>query len=312
MVFAETAVTYAWATGVYLLGYGGVLVVAPLASALLQCRLPGGFVRGASRFPGLRWWFTGIVLAPTANALAARLQAARGARAGRAPLAVILSAHLLTPYHFLFIGPLLGKDVLLSHLGAVCVYGILLYPLWRHVTPCETEGHKPSATPVRARTGEPDTERGCLETAARAIVGIAPHVAVGLVFAGVVAAWGLSPAHVVLATAFGGGVGSQAVNAVVGGALGVACGFSPVAALFVATYLWKTGIAHAGLASFLLAGTVAWPRLLVYRRVFGTPWMLRGATVMVAASVLAGILVAIAFHVLGLTIHYKLVAEQML
>ncbi len=32
MVFAETAVTYAWATGVYLLGYGGVLVVAPLVA----------------------------------------------------------------------------------------------------------------------------------------------------------------------------------------------------------------------------------------------------------------------------------------
>jgi hypothetical protein len=136
-------------------------------------------------------------------------------------------------------------------------------------------------------------------------------VVYGLLLGGFVAAWGLSRAHVAPAALFGGGLTTQAVNAGIGLSVSFLTWMNPVANLFVGTYLWKVGIAHAGMLSFFLASLVSWPRVRLYRQALGRRQGVRLAAVLALAALAAGLLVALLFRLAGLSIRYKLMAEQM-
>ena len=87
---------------------------------------------------------------------------------------------------------------------------------------------------------------------------------------------------------------------------------SPVANLFAGTYVWKVGIAHAGLVSFFFGNLISWPRVRLYQRTLGHRQGTVFALVLALAALAAGLLVAFFFHFTGLSIHYKLIVQQML
>lgn len=299
--FIGTAASYAWATFVYLVASRFVIGLAPLASVLAQGLLQPGRVLhdGPPSWPGAL--LLGSATSPRASAIAPRvtLLASRGAAPG-ALVAFLVGAHLLTPYYFILIGPLLGKDVLLSHLIGTVLCFALVARLWRPAAVA------PAGHGVSARD----------ETLARValleLTGIGPHLVLGVVLGGIIAAWGLSPTHVELATLLGGGLAAQVGSAVAGTALGALTCLPPVANLLVATYLWKTGLAHAGLVSFMLASAATVQRRRLYASVLGEAAARKLSWALLIAAPLAGLGTAVVFRVLGLTIHYRLVPEQLL
>ena len=86
----------------------------------------------------------------------------------------------------------------------------------------------------------------------------------------------------------------------------------PVANLFVGTYLWKIGLAHAGIVSFFYASTVSPQRVLLYSRIMGKRATARFVPALALAALLAGVATALLFRLSGLTIHYKLIPAQLL
>jgi hypothetical protein len=299
--FIGTAASHAWGTFSYLVAYRFVIGLAPAVSVLAQ-----GILRPAQILPApsFRWWralLLGIATSPRTSAISPRLGTLAVRMSGAPALAALLvGVHFLTPYHLLLTGPLLGKDVLLSHLIGTALCFAIVASMWG------------SATVVRCPRGPETRDEAVARLALLEIAGTGPQVVGGLVLAGVVGAWGLSPARVELATLFGGGLAAQVANAAAGTLLGMASCLPPVANLLVATYLWKTGIAHAGLVSFVLASAATLTRRRLYRATLGDDAGSRLWWAFLAAGFLAGIGTAIAFRALGLTIHYRLMREQLL
>jgi hypothetical protein len=298
--FISTAVSLAWATFMYLVAYRFVIGLAPVVSVVAQAvmRLRPGLAGGASSWP----WalLCGAASSPSAAAIATELR--RFTVRSESPIsfvAFLIGAHFLTPYYLLLIGPLLGKDALLSHLigTAFCLAGVV--GLWR-----------PPAIPRR----EPaEVAPQSISQLARAeLIHVVPQMFLGIVLGGMIAAWGLSSAHVALAALLGGGVAAQVGSALAGTVLGVASCLPPVASLFVATYLWKTGIAQAGLVSFVLASAATLTRRQLYRRALGNQAGERLWRTLLLVGVFAGIATGIIFWAFGLTIHYRLSSEQLL
>lgn len=299
--FIGTAASHAWGTFSYLVGYRFVIGLAPAVSVLAQVTLrPARILRA----PSSRWWralLLGIATSPRISAIRPRLRILPARKPSAPALAALLvGVHFLTPYYLLLTGPLLGKDVLLSHLIGTALCFAIVASTWR------------SAAVARHPPGPEPPDEAAARLALLELAGTGAQVVGGLVLAGVVGAWGLSPARVELATLFGGGLLAQVANAAVGTLLGVASCLPPVANLLVATYLWKTGIAHAGLVSFVLASAATLTRRRLYRATLGDD---AGSTLwwaFLAAGFVAGIGTAIAFRALGLTIHYRLMREQLL
>jgi hypothetical protein len=205
---------------------------------------------------------------------------------------------------------LLGKDVLLSHvLGAVAVFIVaslsLHFVFGKTRTPDQPQGAADSARPTSPSHQLAKITGTELWTAG-------PRFLYGLLLGGLIAAWGLSPWHVVPATLLGNGTTAQGINAVLGLSTSFLTWMSPVANLFVGTYVWKVGIAHAGLVSFFFGSLVSWPRVRLYQSVFGQRQGTVFTLVLTLATIVAGLLVALLFHFTGLSINYKLVAQQML
>jgi hypothetical protein len=299
--FIGTAASHAWGTFAYLVGYRFATGFAPALSVLAQHVLRPARVPGAAT---PRWWralVLGIATSPRASAIRPRLESLIARTPGAPALAALLAGvHFLTPYPLLLIGPLLGKDALLSHVIGTTVWFVVVASAWR---PARGSG----------RGGEPEIDDASpARLALLELVGTGPQVVLGLVLAGAVGAWGLSPGRVEFATLFGGGLAGQAGNAAVGTVLAVASGLPPVANLLVATYLWKTGIAHAGLVSFVLASAATVSRRRLYRATLGEEAGARLWWAVLAAALFAGIATAIVFRALGLTIHYRLMREQLL
>ncbi len=299
--FIATAAGYAWGTFSYLVGYRLVIGLAPVVSVLAQRLLRTERVLGAT---SPRWWrafLLGIATSPRTSAIRPRLGTLR-ARTPRAPAlaALLVGVHFLTPYHLLLVGPLLGKDVLLSHLIGTALCFAIVASTWR------------SAGDPRHPGGPEARDEAVARLALLELAGTGLQVVGGLVLAGVVGAWGLSPARVELATLFGGGLLAQVANAAVGTLLGAASCLPPVANLLVATYLWKTGIAHAGLVSFVLTSGATLTRRRLYRATLGDQEGSKLWWAFLAAAVLAGIGTAVVFRALGLTIRYRLIREQLL
>ena len=226
-------------------------------------------------------------------------------RLAHQPFAIVVYltvSHALTVYYLFLIGPLLGKDVLLSHvIGAVffvMVAGALV----------------PFCLPAAAATGkQPNLGR---ERFGSVLVSELLRVVVlmtwGLVLGGAIAAWGLSPWTFAPAELVENRWLSQASSAVIALGASLALGMWPVANLFVGTYLWKIGLAHAGLVAFFYAAVISPQRIALYARVFGAGPAARLALALALAALVAGMATAIVFRLTGLTINFKLFPDQLL
>jgi hypothetical protein len=87
---------------------------------------------------------------------------------------------------------------------------------------------------------------------------------------------------------------------------------SPAAMPFIGTYLWKTGLAHAGLVAFFCPAPMTPARLLRFRRDLGMRAAVTLALLLTGIAVASGMITALVYRAAGLTIHYKLIAEQLL
>lgn len=85
----------------------------------------------------------------------------------------------------------------------------------------------------------------------------------------------------------------------------------PVATLFVGTYLWKIGLAHAGLVTFFCAATLAPQRLRLYGNLWGADRTARWVGALALAALAAGLAVAVLLGLVGPEIRYKLTPEQL-
>ena len=283
----------------YLFAYGYVLVLAPLAHVAL-----------VALAPGRRGWLddregplVGAVLGltePLSRSVFAQNLRRLGTPGGVA--AYLGVSHALTVYSWVLLGPLLGKDFLLSHVVGVVLFAFLVTSLirWAGVpVEMETEAH---------RTDPP--EEG---TPTRAVLGLlrfAGLAGLGIVLGGLVAAWGLSPGGRIPAEIGSGGGWTQLANGGLGLVLALLA-LPPVANLFAGTYLWKIGLAHAGIAAFFCAAPAAPTRWRLYARLYGRRGSARLVGVLLIAALLAGLITAWIFGVLDVSIRYKLIAEQL-
>lgn len=231
--------------------------------------------------------------------------------------AVYLAAgHGLTLYYFALLGPLLGKDVLLSHVSGMLAFAAFATAFLAVLPP----------SGAATRVDEPD--RGSLGSGDSAgadggrrgwgslLLGEGGRFLGwslwGLVVGGLVGAAGLSSPSVFLTELLPGeGLARQVVHAVVGLIAAPATLMGPVATLFAGTYLWKVGLAQAGLVAFFCAVTVSPQRVRLYRDVWGAGRTRRWVGALALAAVAAGLFVAVVFGLTGLEIHYKLAPEQL-
>lgn len=303
---AGESLAAAWQTAAqtagYLFAYAYALALAPLLHLVLVAWAPGRRGQLATR----SGWLAAVVLGLT-EPLSRRAFDANLLRLGRSsrpgPGVVYLAiSHTLTAYSWVLIGPLLGKDFLLSHVVGVALFVLFAAGLvrWLGLPAARALAHGP--------VGLPDGGAG-----ARVGVGLVRFVflaGLGLALGGVVAAWGFSDAAWAPADVGGGGMGTQLVSVVLG--LGLALvGVPPVANLFVGTYLWKVGLAHAGIVAFFCAAPAAPTRWRLYARLFGRGGAVRLVTALLVAALLAGLATAWLFGAFGMSIHYKLVPQQL-
>lgn len=130
MRFIGTAVGMAWATLQYLVFYRFVIGVAPATSVAAQTLVGTRQIRLPFAWPAAL--LVGAATSPRASAIGRGLAVAAGRDAG--PLVAVtflVGAHFLTPYYLLLTGPLLGKDVLLSHVIGAGLCLAITRVLWR-------------------------------------------------------------------------------------------------------------------------------------------------------------------------------------
>ncbi len=296
--------TYASQTLFYLLAYKLMPVWALLASLSLKMLrfdlLGESWLRksgGLSRFSG------SLALAFSLPASGGRMERHLRLLKGR-PLetaAYLTAGHGWIVYHLFLMGPLLGKDVLFSQLTAGVLFLLLTaagLSRW-----CEVD---PSAALQEPKVQKSGRAAMIWEEVWR----VSLWIAYGLLLGGAVAAWGTSDWAAPQVDFFDSQLLDQMSGAILGVFLSVTLGLSSVSNLFVGTYLWKTGLAHAGMLAFFLAAPLAPQRWGLYRRVWG------GATsrlllVLASAAVSAGLLTAALHGVFDLTINYKLKPDQL-
>ncbi len=289
------------ATAGYLLAYRGALVVAVSGGALARWLAPSGPSCG-SRQTFWRVLSAGIAM-PSAKAdLAAIIWAAR-LHPEAAP-ALLIGTHVFTPYHLILLGPLLGKDAL----GSVVLGGVIAAALATVVA-----RWLPLSVAMTLRPRE-DAPQPITATRALSLEFIrnGPAIAYGLLAGGAIAAWGLSSWAVTPATLVNGRMAAQLLNGLIGVMLALLLNPSPAATPFIGTYLWKVGLAHAGLVAFFCAAPVTPVRLLRLHRDLGKQAAITLALLVAGAAVAAGFSTALVYRLAGLTIRYKLVPEQLL
>jgi len=313
--FVTTALGMAWATFHYIVFYRFAIGVAFLLSVLLQLLVPAErWLRSICGRSGpvsiLAAAALGITTSPGRKAIEGNFH--HLAAAGASPTALVaylISSHGLTVYYLLMLGPLLGKDVLFSHiLGGVMVSIVASLGLSLVFSkPGRREADVDSAV------AQPTVHLDKIARVAGSELWVAgPRVLYGLLLGGLIAAWGFSPWHVAPAALFGSGLTAQTLNAILGLGVSFLTWMSPVTNLFVGTYVWKVGIAQAGLVSFFFGSLISWPRVRLYQRTLGHRQGTIFAIVLALAAIAAGLLVALFFHFTSLSIKYKLIVEQML
>jgi uncharacterized membrane protein YraQ (UPF0718 family) len=314
--FVTTALGMAWATLHYIVLYRFAIGFAFFFSVLLQFLFPAEkwlqVIQGRSGLvPILAAAGLGFRTSPGRQAIESNFSHLVAVKAPLTALvAYLICSHGLTVYYLLMLGPLLGKDVLLSHiLGGVTIFivaSLCFSPVFRKIFRTSESARDVDFAPPPLRPGRIAKIVG---SELRAVGFLSLY---GLLLGGVVAAWGLSPWHVAPAALFGGGLAAQGINTILGLAVSFLTWMSPVANLFVGTYVWKVGIAHAGLVSFFFGNLISWPRVRLYQRTLGHRQGTVFALVLALAAIAAGLLVAFFFHFTALSIHYKLIPEQLL
>lgn len=224
--------------------------------------------------------------------------------------AVYMTAgHGLTVYYFFLLGPLLGKDVLLSHVVGGIVFAGFAAAAARALGLSEPTGEGSRA--VGGERGAPGTS-GLPALGLRELARFGGWAGWGLLVGAVIGAAGLSnPSLLLVELPLGEGLVRQLGHAGLGVATAVATFMWPVSTLFAGTYLWKIGLAHAGLVAFFYGATVAPQRVRLYRRVWGGTQAGRWTLVLASAAVAAGLATAVLYGFTGLDIHYKLVPGQL-
>lgn len=338
-------------TTLYLLAYRGAPVVAVVAAALLagwapvarlRARADDGNGAGGAGLRALAAAALGFVRPLGRAALRRDLAALRH---GRDVVVYLTVSHGLTVYYLLLMGPLLGKDVLLSHAigGAffaltagvgLRLAGVRATRLAAEAGSAGTVGRECASAndpagasdlagvsdpagaddpagasgPVRKEAGGGQSGwPAAVAEAGRALA----LMALGLVLGAVIAAWGLSgraaaPVEMVEAPWL-----AQLVNALLAVAASILLWMWPVENLFVGTYLWKVGLAHAGLVAFFWASTTSPHRLGLYRELWGARVAWRLAVALGVAAVVAGMATALLYRITPLSINYKLIPAQM-
>ena len=310
--FLALALRVAGDTVSYLMAWWAVPVWALAASVLLQwwgARLPLETWVRSGKAP--RRAAGAFLLAVTRSLDRESVRRTLGLLEGRTlGTAVYLTAgHGLTVYYFLLLGPLLGKDVLLSHVvGGIAFAGVAAAGARAFgLASLPSGGSRPSAAKVGATA--PD---GLGAIGLREVVRFGSWAGWGLVVGAVIGAAGLSnPSLLLVELPLGQGLLRQLVHAGLGAAAAVATFMWPVSTLFAGTYLWKVGLAHAGLVAFFYGATVAPQRVRLYRQVWDEPRALGWTLVLAAAAVAAGLVTAVLFGLAGLDIHYRLVPAQL-
>lgn len=312
----STAFEMARATLVYICAVKPGLVGTFLISIVLQAGFPRseawrmlredrGSLKRVTAALGL-----GIASSPTNRNLSDCLErlARNGAGAGEMA-AFLTAANAFLVYYFALLGPLLGKEFVLGHLIGAAAFVLTTVALLRFF---DVRLTAPAVGLAReAATSTQGWLRALWATALDDVAAFAFPVAYGLLLGGLLSALGLMKGWVVPATVGAGGFSSQLINAVGGLLFSFVTFMSPVGNLFVATYLWKTGIAQAGLVSFIYASLVSPQRVRLYVRVMGRKEGLHVSYSFAIAAVVAGLATALAFAAFGLGIHYKLVPQQL-
>lgn len=315
-------------TAAYLFAYWLVPVWAWLATAALLAL--GRRVRPA------RWVGSGGGSRRLASAAALGLLRPydrRGIRAGLERLrgedalpvaAYLTSSHALTPYYLLLMGPLLGKDVLLSHLigalffvpAAAGLATLLGAPGGARAgggagAPEGAGAAARGGNPVAEPAGREGSDGGWLRPTGRELGRFLGYGAWGLALGSLIGAAGLAHPSLLLSGLPAGPAPTQAVHAALGALLAPATLVWPVANLFVGTYLWKVGLAHAGLVAFFYATTASPQRIRLYLDVWGRRRALRWTAALLGGAVVAGLATAFLYGLTDLGINYKLSPEQM-
>lgn len=213
----------------------------------------------------------------------------------------LVCSHNLLLYYFFLVGPLLGKDVLLSHVigtGIFLVSAILMGRILRF---------NPVATLAFTAERKQEIKRP-LQREAFYSVGWGLY---GLFWGSLIGAWGLSPFSVAPAEIGSHPVVSQLTNAALGGVAAIITNMWPVAVLFAGTYLWKTGLAHAGLIVFFLATTITPQRCILYRKIYSHHQAARLILTLCLSALFGGFMTALFWHLTGLQIRYRLLPEQL-
>lgn len=316
--FVTTALEMAWATLHYIVFYRFAIGFAFFFSVLLQFFLPAEkwlqvIRKHSGPVPILAAAGLGLTTSPGRQVIESNFSHLVAVKASLTALvAYLICSHSLTVYYLLMLGPLLGKDVLLSHvLGGVMVFITASLGLSLVFGKTHKSG-TPEATADSATSLPTLWPNRMIRTIGSELRTAGLLTLYGLFLGGLIAAWGLSPWHVAPAALFGGGLAAQGINTLLGLGVSFLTWMSPVANLFVGTYVWKVGIAHAGLVSFFFASLISWPRVRLYQRTLGYRQGTVFAVVLALAAIAAGLLVALFFHVTGLSIHYKLIAQQLL
>ncbi len=90
-------------------------------------------------------------------------------------------------------------------------------------------------------------------------------------------------------------------NALVGPVIAVLSFVCSIGNVPLAAVLWSGGISFAGVLAFLFADLIVLPILSIYRKYYGRSYALRITALMAVTMIAAALVVAGAFHVLGLT-----------
>lgn len=315
--FLRTGAGVAADTAAYLMAWWAVPVWALAGAVLLQRIARDWTLERWARSGGRARHLAGAVLLAVARPLGRRDVRRNLARLDGRPgaTAVYLAAgHGLTVYYFVLLGPLLGKDVLLSHVVGMVLFAGLAAFLFRLSrvggSSGSAEGHgQPSAREAaNEESGAPGWDSLLLHEGGR-FLGWSIW---GLTVGGLVGAAGLSSPSLLLTDLLPGtGLTRQLVHAGVGLVAAPLTFMWPVATLFAGTFLWKVGIAHAGLVAFFCGATLSPQRLRLYREVWGRRRTRRWMLSLAIAALVAGLAVALLFGLTGLEIHYKLTPGQL-
>lgn len=305
-------------TAAYLMAWWAVPVWALAGTVVLQ-RLARDWplerwARSGDGFLGVAGAFLLAVARPFGRSDVRRNLERLNNRAG-ATATYLTAGHGLTLYYVVLLGPLLGKDVLLAHVMGMVVFAALAAALLRLLRP--GGGDVPV---VGASPGSPDPGKAAEEGGGHSwlslVIGEGGRFLGwslwGLAVGGLIGAAGLASPSLLLTDLLPGqGLARQVVHAGVGLLVGPLTFMWPVATLFAGTFLWKIGLAQAGLVAFFGAALLSPQRLRLYREAWGTQRTLRWSLAVALAAVVAGLAVAVLFGLTDLDIHYKLTPEQL-